>query len=328
MSHSNACDLHALDEHLRHTMRLLRYSRRTESTYCMWIVQFVRFHGLRKPSTMGKVEVEAFLSHLANDRSVAGSTQHQALCALLFLYKTALNQPLPWLDTLPRPDRPKRLPTVLTRAEVRAVLGQLDGVYRLIADLLYGSGLRLMEGLRLRVKDIDVERRLVTVRSGKGDKDRATVLPTSVAARIPEHLARVRAVHQQDLAAGLGAVELPHALERKYPNAAREWSWQYVFPAAGLSTDPRSGRRGRHHIFETSIQRAVRQAAQVAGIAKPVHPHTFRHCFATHLLEDGADIRTVQELLGHNDVSTTMIYTHVMPVGPLGARSPLDRMVG
>jgi integron integrase len=268
--------------------------------------------------------VEAFLSHLAVQRNVASSTQNQAKSALLFLYKEVLGSELPWLENVESAKRPQRLPVVLTRTEVDAVLSRMHGTNGLIARLLYGSGLRLMEAVRLRVKDLDLERCEILIRDGKGAKDRVTMLPSILMDALRAHLVLVRELHAQDLAAGLPGVYLPYALDRKYPNAAREWAWQYVFPSDRLSTDPRSGLRRRHHVDEQNVQRAMRQALRDAGVAKLATPHTLRHSFATHLLESGYDIRTVQELLGHSDVSTTMIYTHVLNRGGRGVVSPLD----
>jgi len=313
-------------ETVRERLRLKHYSLRTEEAYLGWIKRFVWFHGKRHPREMGAAEVEAFLSDLAVQRNVASSTQNQALAALLFLYKEVLAIQLPWLDELVRAKRPQRLPTVLTAHETGAVLDQLEGVLGLVARLLYGTGMRLLEGLRLRVKDVDFESRQVTVRDGKGAKDRVTMLPTALLEPLRAHLAKVRALHEDDLASGFGAVWLPDALAVKYPHAPKAWGWQYVFPAGSISTDPRSGARRRHHVDEKALQRAVRGAALAAGVTKPVSPHTLRHSFATHLLESGYDIRTVQELLGHKDVATTMIYTHVLNRGGRGVVSPLDRL--
>jgi integron integrase len=289
-----------------------------------WIRRFILFHRKRHPVEMGAGEIEAFLTHLAIERKVSASTQNQALSALLFLYKEVLELELPWLNTMERAKKPQRLPTVLTVREVNEVLGKLEGTIGLMVKLLYGTGMRLMECVRLRVKDVDFEMRQITVRDGKGQKDRVTMLPESLVAALQRHLSRVQGLHQEDLVAGLGEVYLPDALARKYPNAAREWGWQYVFPARSISTDPRSGKRRRHHVDEKALQRAVKKAAQEAKIPKPVTPHSLRHSFATHLLQSGYDIRTVQELLGHKDVSTTMIYTHVLNRGGKGVRSPLD----
>jgi len=304
--------------HLRH------YSYRTEKAYVDWIRRFILFHGKRHPSDMGGEEIRSFLSHLANQRQVAAATQAQALAALLFLYKRVMNVDLPWLDNVVRAHRPKRLPTVLTQDEARKVVAHLCGVHWLIGGLLYGSGLRLLEALRLRVKDVDFYHRRLLVRDGKGSKDRVTILPAALVEPLQTHLKTVRILHEHAIERGFGGVELPHALDRKYPRANLQWGWQYVFPASQPSRDPRSGRSRRHHVHEESVQRQVRRAAHAAGIEKPVSPHTFRHSFATHLLESGADIRTVQELLGHKDVSTTQIYTHVLNRGGIAARSPLD----
>ncbi len=271
-------------------------------------------------------EITAFLTSLAVDGRVAASTQNQALSALLFLYRDVLEVDLPWLDGIVRAKRPERLPVVLTREEVRAVLGRLDGMPRLMACLLYGAGLRVLECCRLRVQDVDFSANQIVVRGGKGDKDRVTMLPAAVKADLARHLAGVRAQHQRDLTVGAGWVELPTALLRKYPNAGREWAWQWVFPATRIYRDRLTGQLRRHHLHESVLQRAVKDAVRRAGIAKRASPHTLRHSFATHLLEDGHDIRTVQELLGHRDVSTTMIYTHVLNRGPAAVRSPVDRM--
>ena len=311
-------------DQLRHQIRLRHYSYRTEQTYVAWVKRYILFHGKRHPHTMGGPEVEAWLSHLATERNVASATQAQALSAVLFLYKQVLKTDLPWLDNVVRATRPRRLPVVLTPAEARAVLGHLQGVHWLIAGLLYGSGLRVLEALRLRVKDVDLKIQQLIVRDGKGAKDRVTVLPAALLQPLTVHLERVREQHDLATAGGYGGVELPHALGRKYPRAHLEWGWQYVFPAAHPCVDPRSGARRRHHMLESTIQRATRAAAMRAGILKPVSPHTFRHSFATHLLEGGYDIRTVQELLGHKDVATTQIYTHVMQKGANAVRSPLD----
>ncbi len=274
---------------------------------------------------MGAAEIEAFLTDLAVRGRVAASTQNQAKSALLFLYKEVLEVDLPWLDGIESAKAPKRLPVVLTRDEARAVLAHLSGTHWLIASLLYGTGLRLMECLRLRVKDVEFSRGEILVRDGKGFKDRITLLPVSVAKPLEEHLLKVRALHERDIADGGGEVFLPYALSRKYPGAGREWGWQFVFPSGGLSTDPRDGMVRRHHLQDQAVQRAMKQAVRDAGIVKPATPHTLRHSFATHLLEGGYDIRTVQELLGHSDVSTTMIYTHVLNKGGRGVVSPLDR---
>ncbi|WP_222909388.1 integron integrase [Pseudomonas sp. DNDY-54] len=313
-------------DQVRDQIRLKHYSIRTERVYCEWIKRYVRFHNYRHPMEMGAPDVEAFLSDLAVRRDVSASTQNQALAALLFLYKQVLKQDLPWLGEVVRAKKPARLPVVLSISEVQQILGQLDGDVGLIARLLYGGGLRLMEGVRLRVKDVDFSRKEIIIRDGKGQKDRVTVMPTSLALPLRQHIARVRAIHQFELAEGRGDVYLPDALARKYPGAPFEWAWQYVFPAAGLSVDPRSGSVRRHHLDEKRVQRAFKRAVKASGLAKLATPHTLRHSFATHLLESGQDIRTVQELLGHADVKTTMIYTHVLNRGGLAVLSPLDRM--
>ena len=313
-------------DQLRDRLRLRHYSLRTETAYVQWTRRYIHFHGKRHPADMGKPEIEAFLTALAVERNVAASTQAQALSALLFLYKEVLGQDLPWLSEVTRAKKPARLPTVLTRQEVHALLKHVqDPLMGLMIRLLYGTGMRLMEVVRLRVKDVDFSRLEVVVRDGKGGKDRVTMVPASVAEPLRRHLRGVKVQHDADLAQGRGDVWLPHALPVKYPNVSKTWGWQYVFPAAGLSVDPRSEAVRRYHVNEKRVQRAVRLAAQQAGIVKPVSPHTLRHSFATHLLEDGYDIRTVQELLGHSDVSTTMIYTHVLNKGGRGVVSPLDR---
>jgi integron integrase len=311
-------------DQVREKLRYRHYSLHTERVYVDWIRRFMLFHQKRHPTEMGAVEIEAFLTHLAIERNVSASTQNQALSALLFLYKEVLQVELPWLSTMERAKKPQRLPTVLTVREVNEVLGKLEGTIGLMVRLLYGTGMRLMECVRLRVKDVDFEMRQITVRDGKGAKDRVTMLPESLVAALQRHLSRVQGLHQEDLAVGLGEVYLPDALARKCPNAAREWGWQYVFPARSISTDTRSGKRRRHHVDEKALQRAVKRAAQEAKIPKPATPHTLRHSFAIHLLQTGYDIRTVQELLGHKDVSTTMIYTHMLNRGGRGVRSPLD----
>ncbi len=312
-----------LDE-VREALRLRHYSYRTEQQYVGWIRRYILFHGKRHPDTLSGDHVEAFLSHLALSRHVASATQAQALSALLFLYRHVLNVELPWLDSVVRAKRPKRLPVVLTREETLAVLSQLDGTCALVGRLLYGSGLRILEALRVRVKDVDVRKRILTVRDGKGAKDRVTVLPESLLPELRRQLRRVREQHELAMARGYGGVELPHALEQKYPRAPFEAGWQYVFPAATPSRDPRSGAWRRHHLSIKLMQRRVKMAVQSAGIDKPVSCHTFRHCFATHLIESGADIRTVQELMGHASVKTTQIYTHVLNRGGIAVRSPLD----
>lgn len=312
-------------DQVRQQIRLRNYSIRTERVYAEWIKRFIRFHAYRHPAEMGAAEIEAYLSHLAVKRDVSASTQNQALAALLFLYKQVLKQDLPWLDNVVRAKRPQHMPVVLTRDEVQRVLARLSGVPWLVASLLYGAGLRLTEALRLRVKDVEFSRREILVRDGKGQKDRVTVLPGTVIAVLQEHLLKVKRLHERDLAEGFGRANLPYALARKYPNAAAEWGWQFVFPSVNRSEDPRGAGTFRHHIHEKTIQRHMREAVRQAGIIKPATPHTLRHCFATHLLEAGQDIRTVQELLGHADVKTTMIYTHVLNRGGLAVLSPLDR---
>jgi integron integrase len=311
-------------EQVRATLRRKHYSYHTEKRYLNWIRRFIRFHGLKHPRNMGKTEIDAFLTHLAVDQNVAAATQNQALNALVFLYKTVLDQPFDFPLNAVRAKRPKRLPTVLSREEALTVLSFLTGTNQLIGNLLYGSGLRVSECIRLRVKDLDFQLKHLIVRDGKGAKDRLTVLPESQIPRLKLHLLRVKRLHENDLEQGLGTVYLPTALERKYPQANKEWIWQYVFPATRISLDPRSGTSRRHHISTSTIQKAVRKASRHADLQKRVTCHTFRHSFATHLLEDGYDIRTVQELLGHKDVRTTMVYTHVLDRGPLAVRSPLD----
>lgn len=305
-------------------MRFKHYSLRTERTYREWIKRFILFHGKRHPRELGAPEVERFLSDLAVRGRVAASTQNQAFNALLFLYRQVLHQDLGRLEEVERAHRPERLPVVLTRAQVERVLAGLSGTFQLMAGLLYGAGLRLMECVRLRVKDVDFEQNQITVREGKGFKDRVTVLPASLQEPLAAHLRRVRLLHAQDRAAGYGRVYLPYALSGKYPTADQEWGWQYVFPAAGLSRDPCSGLVRRHHVNEQGLQRAFKEAVRLAGVAQPASCHSLRHSFATHLLEAGYDIRTVQELLGHASVLTTQIYTHVMSKPGLGVRSPLD----
>jgi len=311
-------------QRVHEAIRVRHYSRRTEEAYVHWIKRLIYFHGKRHPETMGEAEVTAFLNHLAVERHVAAATQNQALSAILFLYREVLGRELPWLDGVQRPSRPARVPVVLTRGEVERLLAAMTGTRWLIASLLYGAGLRVMECLRLRVKDLDLSYRQVLVRDGKGEKDRVTMLPEKLVAPVRGHLERVRLLHARDLREGYGDVHLPYALARKYPRAGREWYWQYVFPSQHRSADPEDGVVRRHHLYESVPQRAIKDAARAAGITKPVSCHTLRHSFATHLLEGGYDIRTVQELLGHSDVSTTMIYTHVLNKGGRGVKSPLD----
>jgi len=313
-------------DQVRQALRLGHYSQRTEEAYVAWIRRFILFHGKRHPQEMGKREVVAFLTHLAVNVQVSASTQNQALGAILFLYRYVLRRELNSLDGTVRARTPERLPVVLSRAEVRAVLGQLDGVFWIVGALLYGGGLRLGECLELRVKDVEFDRRQLFVRRGKGGKDRVVPLPELVKEPLRLHLTRVRDIFDQDRAAGIGGVVLPDALARKYPNASREWAWQFVFPAGRVCRDPRWGGPTRFHLHETAVQRAVAAAVRRAVPGRRASCHTFRHSFATHLLEDGYDIRTVQELLGHSDVSTTMIYTHVLERGALGVRSPADRL--
>ncbi len=305
-------------------MRMLHYSLRTESAYVQWMRRFILHHDKRHPLTMGAPEVTAFLSHLASDRQVAAATQNQAKSAILFMYKEVLQVKLPWLTEVVTAKSSQRLPVVLTQGEVRDLLLQLSGEMHLVVALLYGTGMRLLEGLRLRVKDIEFHRREITVRDGKGGKDRMTVLPENLLGALQAQLARTQARHLADLASGRGDVHLPFALAAKYPQAGRQWGWQYVFPSPVLSIDPRSGVERRHHLGESGVQKAVAMAARRAGIHKPCTPHVLRHSFATHMLQSGYDIRTVQDLLGHADVSTTMIYTHVMNKGGRGVLSPLD----
>jgi len=313
-----------LRDSLHAAIRTRYYSRRTEKAYWYWIKYFICFHGKRHPAEMGAAEVTAFLNWLATERKVAAATQNQALNALLFLYKHVLGQELPWFEGLVRAKRPVRVPVVLTQAEMLRLLAQLDGTKWLMASLLYGAGLRLNECLMLRVKDIDFAYRQIVVREGKGAKDRVTMLPENAVQPLQAHLGKVRTLHRMDLDAGYGEVWLPHALARKYRRAGYEWGWQFVFPSKNRSADPESGIIRRHHVYPDTLHRAVKHAARAAGIAKPVSCHVLRHSFATHLLESGYDIRTVQELLGHSDVSTTMIYTHVLNKGGRGVKSPLD----
>jgi integron integrase len=312
-------------DQVREAIRTRHYSLRTEEAYVGWIKRFIFFHGKRHPLEMGQQEVVQFLSALAVKEHVSASTQNQALCALLFLYREVLAQDLGWLEGIVRAKRPRRLPVILTRSEVKTLLGAIQGVNWIMASLLYGAGLRLLECLRLRVKDIDFGTNQIVVREGKGEKDRVTMLPAMVRTPLVSHLERVRTLHQQDLERGFGGVFLPDALRRKYPTAGQEWGWQWAFPASRISVDPRSGERRRHHVDESVLQRAIKEAARSVSIVKPVSCHTLRHAFATHLLEDGYDIRTIQELLGHRDVSTTMIYTHVLNRGGQGVYSPIDR---
>jgi integron integrase len=311
-------------DRVRRACRRLRYSYHTEKAYCRWVKRYVRFHGTVHPRQLEARHVRAFLTHLATERTVAASTQNQALNALIFLYKTVLDIDIGPVGGFERARRSRRLPIVLTREEVRAVLGHMKGTNRLVAQLLYGAGLRLTEALRLRVKDVDEAYSQIIVRDGKGRKDRRTVFPKRAAEPLQRHLRTVKVIHEEDGAAGYGAVYLPDALARKYPNAATDWKWQYIFPARNRSIDPRSGIERRHHRSDSAVQRAVKKAVEAAQISKRASCHTFRHSFATHLIEAGYDIRTVQELLGHKDVRTTMVYTHVLNRGGRGVQSPLD----
>ena len=313
-------------EQVRNKIRAKHFSYRTEKTYLQWIRRYIRFHGLKHPREMGGPEVEAFLTALAVDNKVAASTQNQALSAVLFLYRDVLEQELPWLGNVVRARNPHRLPVVLTRAEVQEVLARMNGTAWLIASMLYGAGLRISECLQLRIKDMELSRRELLIRDAKGQKDRITVLPDALLPHLRDHLVRVRVVFEADRRAERPGVSLPFALRRKYPHAAESWGWQYVFPARAFCRDIYSGEMVRHHLHPQRLQRAVKEAVRAAGIAKPASCHTLRHCFATHLLEDGYDIRTVQELLGHSDVKTTMIYTHVLNRGGRGVKSPLDRI--
>ena len=311
-------------DRVRDAIRLRHYSIRTEQAYTDWINRFILFHGKRHPAEMAEVEVRQFLSHLARAGNVAASTQNQALSALLFLYKEVLKQEIGWLGEVERAKRSAKLPVILSQTEVRRIFSKLTGTEKLMAGLLYGSGLRLMECVRLRVKDIDFAYAQITVRDGKGGKDRVTMLPVNLTEPLQKHLARMKMRHDQDLIDGFGTVHLPFALARKFPNAEREWIWQYIFSSSRLSIDPRTGKKQRHHRSEAILQNAVKAAVRACEMSKPTTCHTLRHCFATHLLERGYDIRTVQELLGHKDVSTTMIYTHVLNRPGIGVKSPLD----
>lgn len=315
-----------LMERIREVMRLHHYSTRTEEAYTQWIKRYIYFHNKRHPNEMGPDEITAFLTYLAVTRKVSASTQNQALNAILFLYKKVLEIDLPWMDGIVRAKRPQHLPVVFTRDEVKAILSQFDGTRWLILSMIYGCGLRVLECLRMRVKDADFHYRQIVVRDGKGNKDRVTMLPAPLIEPLRSHLIRVKQLHEQDLESGYGCVFMPFALDRKYPNACREWGWQYIFPSSNISEDPNSGIWRRHHIHEKTLQKAMRRAIQQAGIVKHGSVHTLRHSFATHLLEDGYDIRTLQELLGHKDVKTTQIYTHVLNKGAGGVRSPLERL--
>ena len=311
-------------DRVRQAIRTRHYSPRTEKAYIFWIRRFIFFHDKRHPDQMGSGEVKDFLSSLAVHQKVSASTQNQAFCALLFLYREVLQKELAGLDAAVRAKQPAKVPLVLDRQEVLAILRQLHGVPWLLASLMYGAGLRLLECVRLRIKDIDFERGEITVRNGKGQKDRVTMLPARLAEPLRSQMERARRQHAADLARGAGAVQLPDALDRKYPRAPWEWAWQWVFPASRIYVDSDSRQHRRHHLHESAVQRAVALAVRASGVAKPASCHTLRHCFATHLLEAGYDIRTIQELLGHSDVATTMIYTHVLNRGGRGVRSPLD----
>ena len=311
-------------DRVREQVRFLHYSIRTEEAYVRWVRAFVHFHDLRHPADLGRGEIESFLIWLASEREVAPSTHSQALSALLFLYQRVLGQNVPWLSELGHPKRVKRLPVVLSHDEVALLLEAFDAHHGLLARLLYGTGMRLLEGLRLRVKDIEFERRAIVVREGKGGKDRVVMLPVALESPLRRQLEHARALWLSDREAGYAGVHLPHALARKYPRAAASWAWNWVFPQGAVSVDPRTGLIRRHHVLDQTFQRAFQRAAAAAGIHKPASPHTLRHSFATHLLQAGYDIRTVQELLGHADVSTTMIYTHVLNLGGGAVRSPLD----
>jgi len=315
-------------DQVRTTIRTKHYSYRTEEAYVSWIRQFILFHNKQHPVDMSEIEVNAFLNYLATRRKVSASTQTQALCAIVFLYRHVLGRELGQLQDLIRAKKKKNLPVVFTREEVRQVLDNLSGTHWLMANLLYGSGLRLMECIRLRVKDVDFGYNQIVIRDGKGRKDRVTMLPETVSLYLKEHLNKVKQQHNKDLAQGYGGVYLPNALERKYRGADKSWVWQYVFPSSKISVDPRSGIKRRHHVNQQYLHRAVKSAVQRSGIFKAASCHTFRHSFGTHLIEDGYDIRTVQELLGHKDVSTTMVYTHVLSRGGQGVRSPVDTIKG
>lgn len=314
-------------DQLRRCIRDKHYTLSTERTYVYWARWYIRFHGLRHPADMGPAEIRAFLSYLNNERNIAGSTYSQALCALLFLYKEVLDIELPWIEGISRPKRPPKRPVVLTQTEVKLILEQMSGVYQLLARMLYGTGMRLFECAQLRIKDVDLQRREVLVRGGKGGKDRITILPLSLVQPLKDQIGIARAIFEQDRAQGRQGVMLPYALERKYPKAGQQLGWFWVFPSDHEATDPRTGIVRRHHVYPQTIQRAVKRAVQVAKLTKPASTHTLRHSFATHLLEAGYDIRTVQELLGHSDVSTTMVYLHVLNKGGRGIVSPADQLI-
>jgi len=326
VSHPSGPPKPKLLDQVRQAIRTRHYSPKTEESYVHWIKRFIFFHKKRHPAEMGEKEIAQFLSSLASELHVSAATQNQALNGVLFLYREVLRKEIGYVDGVIRAKRPHRLPVVLTRQEVKSTLVALGQSDWLMVMLLYGAGLRLMECLQLRVKDIDFASNQILVLAGKGDKDRHTMLPTAVKDRLAKHLGAIKRQHQSDLERGMGRVALPNALERKYPNTGKEWGWQWVFPATSHYTDPVTGERRRHHLHESVLQKAVKEAVRKAGIPKPATPHTFRHSFATHLLEDGYDIRTVQELLGHRDVSTTMIYTHVLNRGGRGVNSPADRL--
>lgn len=314
-------------DQVRERIRYVHYSLNTERVYLYWVRFFVRWHQLRHPRDMGAPEVEAFLTMLATERRVSASTHNQALSALLFLYKEVLGMELPWMDGIQRPAPTKRIPVVLTREEVAGVLAHMDDVTGLLARLLYGTGMRLMEGLRLRIKDVDFDRHVIVVREAKGNKDRVVMLPRSLAPELRKQMLVSRGLWEQDRQKHLGGVYVPHALEAKYPQVGSRWGWFWLFPSPTLAVDPRTGEACRHHLYEDRLQRALKRAVAAAGIVKPASVHTLRHSFATHLLQAGTDIRTVQELLGHSDVSTTMIYTHVLKVAAGGTASPLDLLL-
>lgn len=311
-------------DQVRAVLRTRHYSYRTEKTYIEWILRYIRFHDIKHPAEMGAAEVEAFLTYLAVERTIAASTQNQALAALLFLYREVLSVDLPWLERFTPAKKSSRVPVVLTKDEVKMIIGELKEINWLIANLLYGSGLRLQEALRLRVKDLDFGFKQIVVRDGKGGKDRFTVLPTVLIEPLQKQLVAAEKLHRQDLQRGLGRVEMPFALARKYPNAEREWGWQFVFPSKSLSVNPRTVQTGRHHVSPSALQRVFKDALRKSRVTKNASPHTLRHSFATHLLADGYDIRTIQDLLGHRELSTTMIYTHVLQNNRLGVRSPAD----
>jgi integron integrase len=320
----NSAQKPKLLDRLCEALRSRHYSRRTEQTYCLWVKRFIYFHNVRHPAEMGEPEINAFLTHLAVKEKVSASTQNQALSALLFLYRHVIGREVGDLGEVIRARKPTRLPVVMTRDEVKTVLVNLIGDKWLMASLMYGAGLRLMECLRLRVQDIDFSRNEILVRDGKGAKDRVTMLPESLKIPLQEHLKKIKAIYERDLSEGWCRVQMPDALDRKYPNAPKDWRWQWVFPQENRWINPKTREQGRHHIDESLVQKAVRDAVAKAGLTKRATCHTFRHSFATHLLQGGYDIRTVQELLGHSDVKTTMIYTHVLNRGPAGVRSPVD----